>query len=64
MEYRIEPDSFINDLDQVAEVRQKISACLGRMVDILTQSKISESLNSDIENIKLAHQKLFLLEVF
>jgi GTPase SAR1 family protein len=58
VEYRIEPDSFINDLDQVAEVRQKISACLGRMVDILTQSKISESLNSDIENIKLAHQTL------
>ncbi|MEA5582043.1 dynamin family protein [Nodularia harveyana UHCC-0300] len=51
-------DYFIDDLNQVASVRQQISECLAQMSETLAQSEVMGSLNSDIENINLASENL------
>ncbi|MBD2339099.1 dynamin family protein [Calothrix sp. FACHB-156] len=65
MKYKVEAESFIDDLDKIAGVRQQISMCLAQMADTLTQAEVigkdtsgTLSLNSDIENINLASQNL------
>lgn len=65
MQYKVEADSFINDLDKIAGVRQEISACLAQMGDILSQAELGAQntsgalgLASDIENVNLASQNL------
>ncbi|HIK04819.1 MAG TPA: dynamin family protein [Trichormus sp. M33_DOE_039] len=65
MQYKVEADSFINDLDKIAGVRQEISACLAQMGEILSQAELGAQntsgalgLASDIENVNLASQNL------
>ncbi|WP_414578849.1 dynamin family protein [Anabaena sp. CCY 9402-a] len=65
MKHTIQADSFIDNLDKVAGVRQEISVCLAQMGDILSQAELAGKntsgalgLSSDIENINLASQNL------
>ncbi|MCF4969981.1 dynamin family protein [Nostoc sp. CMAA1605] len=65
MNNKIETETFINDLDKIAGVRQEISAGLAQMSEILIQAELGSKntsgalgLNSDIENINLAVKNL------
>ncbi|WP_427161726.1 dynamin family protein [Aliinostoc sp. HNIBRCY26] len=65
MNNKIETDTFINDLDKIAGVRQEISAGLAQMSEILIQAELGSQntsgalgLSSDIENINLAVKNL------
>ncbi|HBL13552.1 MAG TPA: dynamin, partial [Cyanobacteria bacterium UBA11162] len=39
MSYKIETDSFINDLDRVARVRSQVASCLSKMAQTLEQGE-------------------------
>ncbi|MBD2043615.1 dynamin family protein [Microcoleus sp. FACHB-672] len=65
MTYKIEPDSFLNNLNQVAQVRAEVAGCLGRIADTIEQAELEGKQNSgglgleqEIEDIKVAGENL------
>jgi ribosome biogenesis GTPase A len=65
MTYKIEADSFLNDLDRVTRVRYEVANSLGRIADTLSKSESEGKQNSgglgletQIEDINIASKNL------
>ena len=65
MSYKIEADSFINDLNRVTQVRYEVADSLGKIAETLSQSESKGKNNSgglgleaDIEDLTLASKNL------
>ncbi len=65
MSYKIEADSFLNDLDRVTRVRYEVANSLGRIADTLSKSESEGKQNSgglgletQIEDINIASKNL------
>jgi replication fork clamp-binding protein CrfC len=65
MTYKIETDSFLNDLDRVTRVRYEVANSLGRIADTLSKSESEGKQNSgglgletQIEDINIASKNL------
>lgn len=65
MSYKIETDSFLNDLDRVTRVRYEVASSLGRIADILNKSESEGKqksgglgLETQIEDINIASKNL------
>ncbi|HAG80385.1 MAG TPA: dynamin [Cyanobacteria bacterium UBA12227] len=65
MSYKIETDSFINDLDRVARVRSQVASCLSKMAQTLEQGESEGQTSSgqlglerDIDDLTKASKNL------
>lgn len=65
MSYKIETDSFINELERVARVRSQVANCLGKMSQTLAQGESAGEKNSgklglerDIDDLNKASKNL------
>src|ERR671933_2882172 len=65
MSYKIEADSFINDLNRVTQVRYEVSSCLAKIAETIgqaetegTQTSGGLGLEADIEDLTIASKNL------
>ena len=65
MSYKIEADSFINDLNRVTQIRSEVSNSLAKMAETLSQSETEEKQTSgglglevEIDDLKVASKNL------
>ncbi|MBD2292588.1 dynamin family protein [Anabaena sphaerica FACHB-251] len=65
MNYQVDTDKFISDLERVAQVRSEISVCLSKLAETINQAELAGdnssgklSLSRDIEDITVASKNL------
>ncbi len=65
MNYQVGTNTFINDLERVAQVRAEIAVCLSRMADTINRAELAGddssgklSLSRDIEDVTIASKNL------
>ncbi|WP_353932462.1 dynamin family protein [Okeanomitos corallinicola TIOX110] len=65
MNYQVDTDKFISDLERVAQAKSEIAACLSKIAATINQAELAGnnssgklSLSRDIEDINLASQNL------